>query len=304
MKLEPDQNSMPDKPRYVLISSAKDEAEFVGLTLESVAKQTIKPLRHIVVDDGSKDATEQIIRAWAEKEEFIRLKTREKAGTRTFGSKVVALKAAYEDIKDLQFDYIGCLDADITLPQDYYERIIGRMRENPRLGVASGLCLQKRGNDWIKIMTNSQHVPGAIQFFTRECYDAIGGYQKVTVAGVDSLAEIMARMKGWQTQSFKDIFAFHHKPIGSATGGALKTSFRRGMTDYLLGKHPVYVLAKGVRRLAAPPYGIGAVAHLHGYFSLLFKKQPLDVSDEVRRYIRAEETMILKNALWRGRRPY
>jgi glycosyltransferase involved in cell wall biosynthesis len=286
------------------MTAARDEAEFVGLVLESVARQTIKPIRHVVVDDGSKDATEQIIRQWGQKEEFIRLKAREKSSVRTFGSKVAALKAAYEDVRGLQFDFIGCLDADITLPPDYYERIIGRMDANPKLGVASGLCLQKAGSDWIKIMTNVQHVPGALQFFRRQCYEAIGGYEKVTVAGVDSLAEIKARMMGWETRSFEDIFAYHHKPIGSATGGRLKTSFRRGMTDYLLGKHPLYVLAKGVRRLAAPPYVSGAAAHLYGYFSLLFAKKPMDVSPEVRTYVRAEEMAVLKSALCRGKRPY
>jgi len=295
---------MPETPRYVLMTAARDEAEFVGLVLESVARQTIKPIRHVVVDDGSKDATEQIIRQWGQKEEFIRLKAREKSSVRTFGSKVAALKAAYEDVRGLQFDFIGCLDADITLPPDYYERIIGRMDANPKLGVASGLCLQKAGSDWIKIMTNVQHVPGALQFFRRQCYEAIGGYEKVTVAGVDSLAEIKARMMGWETRSFEDIFAYHHKPIGSATGGRLKTSFRRGMTDYLLGKHPLYVLAKGVRRLAAPPYVSGAAAHLYGYFSLLFAKKPMDVSPEVRTYVRAEEMAVLKSALCRGKRPY
>jgi poly-beta-1,6-N-acetyl-D-glucosamine synthase len=295
---------MSETPRYVLMTAAKDEADFVGLALESVARQTIKPIRHVVVDDGSKDGTERIIQQWEQKEPFIRLKAREKSSVRTFGSKVAALEGAYNDIKDLQFDYIGCLDADITLPPDYYERIIGRMRANPKLGVASGFCLQKAGSDWIKIMTNVRHVPGAMQFFTRQCYDAIGGYQKVTVAGVDSLAEIKARMKGWETRSFEDIFAYHHKPIGSATGGKLKTSYRRGMTDYLLGKHPLYVLAKGVRRLAAPPYLSGAAAHLYGYFSLLLAKKPMDVTAEVRTYVRTEEMEVLKSAICRGKRPY
>jgi len=286
------------------MSAARDEAEFIDLVLDSVAKQTIRPLRHVVVDDGSKDGTDKKIQQWADKESFIVAKTQGNVNTRSFGSKVAALNAAYEDLKNLDFDYIGCLDADITLPPSYYERIIGRMREHPKLGVASGLCLQKSNRGWIKIMTNDRHVPGAMQFFTRECYDAIGGYQKVTVAGVDSLAEIKARAKGWETRSFDDIFAYHHKPIGSATGGKLKTSYRRGMTDYFLGKHPLYVLAKSVRRLMAPPYVTGAAAHLYGYFSLLIAKKPMDVTAEVRRYVRTEEMEVIKSAVWRGKRPY
>jgi len=290
--------------KYVLISAAKDEAEFIGIVLESVARQTVQPALHVVVDDGSKDNTVEIVQEWAKRESFIKLKSREGGVTRNFGSKVAAFKAAYDEIKSLDFDFIGCLDADITLPQNYYEWIMSKMEVDPKLGVASGLCLQKRGNDWVKIMTNSRHVPGAMQFFRRECYETIGGYQSVTVAGVDSLAEIKARMHGWETKSFTDIHGFHHKPIGSATGGKVRTSYRRGMTDYMLGKHPLYVLLKSIRRLAAPPYGLDSAAHLYGYYSLLFQRRPRDVSEDVRAYVRFEEIQVLKKAIFNGQKPY
>jgi glycosyltransferase involved in cell wall biosynthesis len=294
---------MSKTPKYVLMTAAKDEADFIGLVIESVAKQTLKPIQYVIVDDGSKDSTEAIIRQWVAKTDFVRLKTKAQTGARNFGSKVVALKAAQEEIQGLDFEFIGCLDADITLPPDYYESIIRRMRENPKLGIASGLCLQKSGGDWIRIMTNRRHVPGAMQFFRRACFEQIGGYERVTVAGVDSLAEIKARMRGWETRSFEDIFAYHHKPIGSATGGKLKTAYRRGMTDYLLGKHPLYVLAKCVRRVAARPYFADSAAHLSGFFSLWLKRKPMDVSPEVCRYVRHEGLQALKHTLCHGQRP-
>src|SRR5690242_20403220 len=134
---------MGQTTRYVLMTAAKDEAPFVGLMLDSVAKQTIRPVRHIVADDGSKDRTAETILEYQQREQFVRLKTREKNSHRNFGSKVLALQAAYNELKELQFEFIGCLDADITLPNDYYERIVGKMRGNPKLGLASGLCLQK-----------------------------------------------------------------------------------------------------------------------------------------------------------------
>ena len=295
---------MEEHPRFVLMTSAKDEGQFVGLTLDSIADQSCKPLRHIIVDDGSSDNTAEVVERRAVNNPSIQLLRGKKGVARTFGSKVAALTAAYEAVRSLQFDYIGCVDADITFPTDYYERLMEKMERDPKLGLASGLCLQKKGDDWIKIMTNSQHVPGALQFFKRRCYEEIGGYQRVTIAGVDSLAEIKARMRGWTTRSFVDLHAFHHKPIGSATGGRMKTSYRRGMTDYLLGKHPLYVLAKGFRRLAAPPYGLDAIAHLCGYSSLLVKKHPLDVTEEVKNYVRTEEMDMIRNALIHGKRPY
>jgi len=286
------------------MTPAKDEAAFVGPMLESVVRQKIRPIRHIVVDDGSRDETPKIVEGYAKKYDFIALRTNQNSGKRAFGSKVLALKAAYDELKTLDYDFIGCLDADMTLPENYYEGIMRKMAENPKLGLASGLCLNKEGDRFVRLMSNSQHVPGAFQFFRRECYDGIGGYQKVSVAGIDSLAEIKVRMLGFETRAFEDLHGYHHKPIGSATAGPVKTSYKRGMTDYLLGKHPLYVLLKSVRRLANRPYGVHAVAHLMGYFGPLFRRAPRDVDDRVLSYVRSEEMQVLKASLLFKRKPF
>jgi biofilm PGA synthesis N-glycosyltransferase PgaC len=295
---------MPSFDTYVLMTPAKDEAEFVGPMLESVVRQTIRPLRHIVVDDGSRDETPRIVEDFARRYDFIALRSNQHTGKRAFGSKVLALNAAYDELKKLNYNFIGCLDADMTLPPEYYEGIMRKMRENPKLGIASGLCLNKSGNEFKRIMSNSQHVPGAFQFFRKECYEQIGGYQKVSVAGIDSLAEIKARMHGWETRAFEDLHGFHHKPIGSATAGPLKTSYKRGMTDYLLGKHPLYVMLKSVRRLRNRPYGVDAMAHLLGYFGPLFRRTPRDVDHRVLSYVRSEEMQTLKQAFLLKRKPF
>jgi glycosyltransferase involved in cell wall biosynthesis len=47
---------------YVLVTPARNEAGNIEQTLESVMAQTIPPLRWIIVDDGSTDATVEIVR--------------------------------------------------------------------------------------------------------------------------------------------------------------------------------------------------------------------------------------------------
>ena len=53
--------------RYVLISAAHNEESFIRSTLDSVCSQTLRPVRWIVVDDGSTDRTAQIVRAYSKR---------------------------------------------------------------------------------------------------------------------------------------------------------------------------------------------------------------------------------------------
>ena len=48
-------------PEYVLITPARNEAQFIELTIKSVVAQTIKPLKWVFVSDGSSDGTDEIV---------------------------------------------------------------------------------------------------------------------------------------------------------------------------------------------------------------------------------------------------
>jgi glycosyltransferase involved in cell wall biosynthesis len=289
---------------YVLITPARDEEAFIGALIESVAGQTVQPVKHVIVSDGSKDRTDAIVKSYMQQCPLLSLVRLERDQKRTFGSKAFAMKAGYDSLNGQEFAFIGCLDADMTLPPDYYENVIKKLHDNPKLGMAAGFCYEKSGGHCIKLTMNKYHVPGAMQFFRRKCYEDIGGYQPVSVAGVDSLAEILARMKGWETRSFPDITAFHHRKVGSATAGVLRTIYRQGLTDYLLGKRPAYVLLKFARRLPTHPLFLGACSLLAGYFRLWLTRSPRDVSDEVVDFVYREEMQKITRMIFLGRSPF
>ena len=50
-------------PAYVLITPARNEAQFIELTLRSMVAQTALPLRWVIVSDGSTDETDDIAQA-------------------------------------------------------------------------------------------------------------------------------------------------------------------------------------------------------------------------------------------------
>ena len=55
---------------------------------------------------------------------------------RSFAAKVQAFNAGYERVKDLDYEIIGNLDADISFDKDHFEFLTRRFSEDPSLGVA------------------------------------------------------------------------------------------------------------------------------------------------------------------------
>jgi glycosyltransferase involved in cell wall biosynthesis len=63
-----------------IVTPAYNAAEFITSTLASVVAQTIGPVRHVVVDDGSKDDTRRIVAEFAERNANVTLITQQNAG--------------------------------------------------------------------------------------------------------------------------------------------------------------------------------------------------------------------------------
>ena len=122
--------------RYVLITPARNEAQYIERTLESMVAQTHLPVAWVVVSDGSTDRTEDIVSAYDQHHSWIHLVRRPDRRERNFAAKVECFNAGFEVVRDLQFDVIGNLDADISFESDYFAFLMARFGETPRLGVA------------------------------------------------------------------------------------------------------------------------------------------------------------------------
>jgi len=65
-----------------LISPARNEADYIRKTLDSVLAQTVLPKRWIIIDDGSTDDTPKILAEYAAKNSLIEMHTRADRGSR------------------------------------------------------------------------------------------------------------------------------------------------------------------------------------------------------------------------------
>jgi glycosyltransferase involved in cell wall biosynthesis len=48
-------------PTYVIVTPARNEAQYIELTLKSVIAQTVRPLKWVIISDGSTDGMDEIV---------------------------------------------------------------------------------------------------------------------------------------------------------------------------------------------------------------------------------------------------
>ena len=285
---------------YAIITPARNEEQHIRLTLESMVRQSRPPGRWVVVSDGSTDRTDEIVGEYAGRTDWIEFVRLPAERDRTFAAKVHAFNAGLQRIQDLSFDIVGNLDADISFEEDYFEFLLQRFAENPRLGVA-GTPFVEDGARYDYRFTNIEHVSGACQLFRRECFEQIGGYVPIEGGGIDWTAVTTARMKGWQTRTFVDKTCTHHRPMGTGSSkGQVRALFRHGQKDYALGGHPVWQLFRGAYQMTRRPFVIGGSALLAGYFCALAAGRERPISSELVRFNRSEQKARLRAALFRS----
>jgi glycosyltransferase involved in cell wall biosynthesis len=267
--------------RYALVSPARNEEAFIELTLQSVVAQTHRPVRWIVVSDGSTDGTDEIVKRYTAQHDWIELLRLPERKERHFGGKVHCFNAGFARLADVDYDIVGSLDADLSFAPGYFEFLMQRFAEDPRLGLA-GTPFEEDGKTYDYRYTSKEHVSGACQLFRKKCFADIGGYVPLKGGGIDSVAVMTARMRGWHTQCFTEFTTHHHRPMGTGAGNSrLSASYRLGQRAYRLGWHPAWQVFRSVYQMTRQPYFVGGAALLAGYGAAMFHREERPISQEL-----------------------
>lgn len=290
---------------YVLVTPARNEEGLIENTIRSVVAQTCRPLRWIIVSDGSTDRTDELVRSYVAQHPWIELLRRPERRDRQFAGKAHSFNAGYAQLEGLQFDLVGNLDADITFERDYYQFLVGKFAQIPELGVAGTPFVEdfdKPGShSYARRFSNLEHVSGACQMFRRECFEAVGGYVPIKGGGIDWVAVTSARMKGWKTRTFVEKTCFHHRKMGTAAGKPLLARFRHGKEDYYVGGHPVWQILRGMFQMKERPLVVGGLFLILGYGWAWISRTDSPVPAELRAFHRREQMARLKRIFLRGR---
>jgi len=284
-------------PSYVLITPARNEVAYIENTLRSVVAQTARPVRWVIVSDGSTDGTDEVVRKYAARHDWIELVRRPERTERHFAGKVDAFNAGYARVRCLEYKVIGNLDADISFDDDYLAFLLRKFVEHPRLGVTGTPFREGQGTGDYRF--SIEDVQGACQLFRRECFEAIGGYRRLTSGGIDLVAALSARAEGWQTRIFTERVCRHHRRSGSAQRTGMAASVHRGRMDYLLGSHPVWELFRSVYQMTNRPYVVGGTLTLFGYLWTMLRRVERSIPIELVELRRSEQMQRLKEVLGR-----
>lgn len=276
-------------PAYVLITPARNEAQFLELTIESVIAQTVRPHKWVIVSDGSTDGTDDIVLRHAAKHGWIELVRLPPRAERHFAGKVMAINAGLPRVTELSYEVIACLDADITFGPDYFAFLLEQLALDPTLGLVGTPYRETTSEVYDYRYVSRDHVSGACQVFRRTCFAMIGGYVAVRGGAIDTIASTTARMKGWKTRTFTDTICFHHRVVGTAQGSRLRARFHLGQRDYLIGNHPLWQLFRCVYQMKKRPYVIRGLALTAGYVCAFLARGARPVSREFIAFRRREQ---------------
>jgi glycosyltransferase involved in cell wall biosynthesis len=284
--------------KYVLITPARNEQAFVAKTIESVVAQTLLPERWVIVDDGSTDRTVPIVESYLPRYPWIELVRRDHRADRSFAGKAHAVNAGLERLKSIPYEIVGNLDADVSFEPDYMDFIMRRFAEDPSLGVAGTPFTEQDGYDSARdSFEGENYVAGPFQLFRSRCFQEVGGYVPNQAGGLDWIAVMTARMKGWQVHAFAEKRFHHHRSLGTAERSKLAALFSYGEKDYYLGGSPVWQLFRVAYRIAKPPILTGGLALLAGYAWAALRRTKRAVSPELMRFHRRDQMRKLRTIL-------
>ncbi len=281
---------------YVIISPVRDEERYIEKTLQTVLRQTLRPSKWIIVNDGSRDKTAEIINRYTRDHQWISAINTTRTGSRDLGNtEIRAFAEGYRLVENLPHRYIVKLDGDVELPDEYFSDLVRQFESDPRLGIASGMYVELKGGCWSPVEMPEYHASGASKMIRTDCFHQIGGF--ALGRGWDTLDEIKAQMSGWTTRHFKEIVFRHLKNEGSADG-PLRTSRMHGLIYYLTGGGIGFLSLKILHRcIYGRPFLLAGCEMGVGYLKPYLSGEGRIVTDSEARWYRGKLNQRLRQNL-------
>jgi glycosyltransferase involved in cell wall biosynthesis len=274
-------------PRILIVSPAKDEAEFLERTIQSMVAQTHRPAAWIIVDDGSTDGMGEIADRAAREHSWIHVLHRTRGTRRRVGPGVIeAFYAGLAQARLADYDFICKLDADLELQPGYFADLLARFAADPRLGTASGKAHIPVGGRFVLERTSDEFSHGVAKLYRRECFEEIGGFvREVMWDGIDCHR---CRLLGWKAESYDDprLAIKHLRQMGSSFRSVYHGRMRWGCGQNFMGTHPLYLLGIAGYRMLERPWVVGGLCIFAGYVKAWLQRQPRYDDPAFRRHLR------------------
>jgi glycosyltransferase involved in cell wall biosynthesis len=270
--------------KFYIVIPAHNEANLIGLTLESLANQTVLPSKVVVVNDNSVDNTETVVNQFSEKHPWITLANNTSEAIHLPGSKVILAFNKGLKTLDSNYDFIVKADADLIFPENYFETIIKHFQSDPKVGMVGGFAYIEKNGEWIlENLTDKDHIRGAFKAYRKACFEQIGGLKPAM--GWDTVDELLCKFYGWQVKTDADLHVKHLKPTGTNYNKASR--YKQGEAFYSLGYGFVITAIASLKLALRKGKPLLFIDYLNGFWKAKKAKKPLLVTQEQAKFIRA-----------------
>jgi cellulose synthase/poly-beta-1,6-N-acetylglucosamine synthase-like glycosyltransferase len=214
---------------------AYNEEKVIERTVRSVLASDYKNIRVIVIDDGSKDSTYQVVlKAFANEiaDGSVVALTKENSGKAA---------AANFGLKHVEEEIFVAIDADTVIPTDAISRMVPHFERSNTAAIAGNAKVGNRVNLWtrwqaLEYITSQNFerralntlgavsvVPGAIGAWRTSAVREVGGYPHDTVAE-DADLTMSLLQRGYEVHYEDRALAYTEAPINA--NGLMRQRFR------------------------------------------------------------------------------
>lgn len=281
--------------KYYIVIPTYNEEQFIALTLQSLADQTVLPSKVIVVNDNSTDSTPEIVLAFAEKYPWISLVTKNSSAVHLPGSKVIqAFQKGLESI-DEDYDLIVKVDSDLIFPTNYFETIIQHFNSDSSIGMVGGFCYIEKNGEWIlENLTDKDHIRGALKAYRKATFKQIGGLR--AQMGWDTVDELLCKFYNWKVVTNESLHVKHLKPTGANYNKTAR--YKQGESFYTLGYGFIITAIASLKLALRKGKPLLFLDYLIGFWKAKLSKKPMLVNDEQAQFIRKYRLQKMKNKLF------
>jgi glycosyltransferase involved in cell wall biosynthesis len=279
---------------YIVIPAHNEEA-FISLTLQSLISQTVLPKKVVIVNDNSTDKTAEIVLAFANDNPFITLVNNTSSTIHLPGSKVI--QAFYKGFETLnnEYDIIVKLDADLILPNNYFERIASIYESDSNVGMAGGFAYIEKNGEWIlENLTDKDHIRGAFKAYRKECFEQIGNLKPAM--GWDTVDELLCKFYGWKVVTDASLKVKHLKPTGANYNKTAR--YKQGEAFYTLGYGFIITAIASAKLAMMKKKPLLFIDYIKGFMKAKSVQTPLLVTPEQAKFIRNYRLKKMKEKLF------
>ncbi len=281
--------------KYYIVIPAYNEAAFIAKTLDSLASQTNLPKKVVVVNDNSTDETAPVVNEFAQQHSWLTLIDKTSEAIHLPGSKVIqAFQKGLETLDD-DYDIIVKLDADLILPQNYFESILSLFKSDPQIGMAGGFAYIEKDGKWIlENLTDKDHIRGAFKAYRKSCFQQIGGLKPAM--GWDTVDELLAKFYGWKVVTDEALKVKHLKPTGANYDKTARC--KQGEAFYTLGYGLLITVIASAKLAVMKKKPLLFLDYMNGFLKAKSDKKPLLVTKEQANFIREHRLKNMKTKMF------